>query len=105
MTKFRLGIRVAQLFGRLFTTSFVVDGQLELERRVIRREIFRFEGGVGAKGKKNRKRTEGKTSWLLQESRWQSEKSRGYVVGTYKSLPGFGGPFAGTAVTRYPNDV
>lgn len=79
-------------------------GQLELERLVIRREIFRVESVRTVRGRKEegeRERNE-EGRRILALSAIQSSED---VVGTYKSLPGFAGPSTGTAVTRYPNDV
>lgn len=81
-------------------------GQLELERLVIRREIFRVESVRTVRGRKEEgereRNEEGRRTLLLALSAIQSSED---VVGTYKSLPGFAGPSTGTAVTRYPNDV
>lgn len=81
-------------------------GQLELERLVIRREIFRVESvrpvrGRKEEGERERERNEEGRRILALTAIQSSED----VVGTYKSLPGFAGPSTGTAVTRYPNDV
>lgn len=73
-------------------------GQLELERLVIRREIFWVESVRTKREERERERNEGEGYWLSR----QYERT---LVGTYKSLPGFAGPSTGTAVTRYPNDV
>lgn len=77
-------------------------GQLELERLVIRREIFRVESVRTVRGRKEEGEREKRRRTKEALSAIQSSED---VVGTYKSLPGFAGPSTGTAVTRYPNDV
>lgn len=75
-------------------------GQLELERLVIRREIFWVESVKTVRARERERNEEDEGYWLSRQ--YESSED---VVGTYKSLPGFAGPSTGTAVTRYPNDV